>query len=37
MIDLVVNGEARRLDLDPDMPLLWGRRDHLGLTGTKYG
>lgn len=37
MIELVVNGEARRLDLDPDMPLLWALRDHLGLTGTKYG
>ncbi len=37
MIDVTVNGEARRLDLDPAMPLLWVLRDHLGLTGTKYG
>jgi aerobic-type carbon monoxide dehydrogenase small subunit (CoxS/CutS family) len=37
MIDLVVNGEARRLDADPDMPLLWALRDLLDLTGTKYG
>ncbi|MBX9701847.1 MAG: (2Fe-2S)-binding protein, partial [Acetobacteraceae bacterium] len=37
MIELTVNGEARRLDLDPDMPLLWALRDHLGLMGTKYG
>jgi isoquinoline 1-oxidoreductase subunit alpha len=37
MIELAVNGEVRRLDLDPDMPLLWALRDHLGLTGTKYG
>ena len=37
MIDLVVNGEARRLDADPAMPLLWALRDLLDLTGTKYG
>jgi len=37
MIELQVNGEARRLDLNPEMPLLWALRDHLGLTGTKYG
>jgi isoquinoline 1-oxidoreductase alpha subunit len=37
MIDLTVNGQARRLDADPDMPLLWALRDVLGLTGTKYG
>jgi isoquinoline 1-oxidoreductase subunit alpha len=37
MIELAVNGEVRRLDLHPDMPLLWALRDHLGLTGTKYG
>jgi len=37
MIELAVNGEVRRLDPDPDTPLLWALRDHLGLTGTKYG
>ncbi len=37
MISLTLNGEPRALDLDPDMPLLWVLRDHLGLTGTKYG
>ncbi len=37
MIELTVNGEARRLDAAPDMPLLWALRDLLGLTGTKYG
>jgi aerobic-type carbon monoxide dehydrogenase small subunit (CoxS/CutS family) len=37
MIDLMVNGQARRVDADPDMPLLWALRDLLGLTGTKYG
>ncbi|WP_437586984.1 (2Fe-2S)-binding protein [Sorangium sp. So ce1000] len=37
MIILKVNGAERRLDVDPDMPLLWVLRDVLGLTGTKYG
>lgn len=32
-----VNGEARELDIDPEMPLLWAIRDHLQLTGTKFG
>lgn len=37
MIRLTVNGEAHSLDLDPQMPLLWAIREHVGLTGTKYG
>ncbi len=37
MISVTLNGELRELDLDPDTPLLWVLRDHLGLTGTKYG
>lgn len=37
MISLTVNGEHHELDLDPAMPLLWVLRDHLGLTGTKFG
>ena len=36
-IKLSVNGETRELDIDPDMPLLWAIRDHLQLTGTKFG
>jgi isoquinoline 1-oxidoreductase subunit alpha len=36
-IKLTVNGETRELDIDPDMPLLWAIRDHLELTGTKFG
>ena len=36
MIPLTVNGTHHRLDLDPETPLLWVLRDHLGLTGTKY-
>jgi len=34
---LTVNGERRSVDLDPDTPLLWAIRDHLALTGTKFG
>jgi len=37
MIKLTVNGVAREVDADEDMPLLWVLRDLLGLTGTKYG
>jgi isoquinoline 1-oxidoreductase alpha subunit len=37
VITLTVNGMARQLDADPDMPLLWALRDLLDLTGTKYG
>jgi isoquinoline 1-oxidoreductase subunit alpha len=32
-----INGEARTVDVDGDVPLLWVLRDELGLTGTKYG
>jgi isoquinoline 1-oxidoreductase subunit alpha len=37
MIRLIVNGQARSVDADPGTPLLWALRDHLGLTGTKFG
>jgi len=36
MLQLVVNGEKRQVDVDPATPLLWFLRDTLGLTGTKY-
>jgi isoquinoline 1-oxidoreductase subunit alpha len=36
-VKLSVNGVTRELDLDPAMPLLWAIRDHLQLTGTKFG
>ena len=35
--ELDINGKAHQLDVDPAMPLLWALRDHLHLTGTKYG
>jgi isoquinoline 1-oxidoreductase subunit alpha len=37
MITLTVNGTAQNIDADGDTPLLWVLRDHLSLTGTKYG
>jgi isoquinoline 1-oxidoreductase alpha subunit len=36
-VKLTVNGVTRDLDVDPAMPLLWAIRDHLLLTGTKFG
>ena len=36
-ITLTVNGQARSLDVEPEMPLLWALRETLGLTGTKFG
>jgi len=37
MATLIVNGKSRQFDASPDTPLLWVLRDHLDLTGTKYG
>jgi len=36
-IRLNVNGGTREVDVDPTTPLLWVLRDHLGMTGTKFG
>lgn len=37
MISLIINGKKTKVDADPNTPLLWVLRDHLQLTGTKYG
>ena len=37
MITFNVNGVARNVDVEPEMPLLWVLRDVLDLKGTKYG
>jgi len=34
---LNVNGKQVKVDVEPEMPLLWVLRDELNLTGTKYG
>lgn len=37
MATLTVNGKRMTVEADPDTPLLWVLRDHLDMTGTKYG
>lgn len=37
MPELIINGKRSQTDAATDTPLLWVLRDHLGLTGTKYG
>jgi isoquinoline 1-oxidoreductase alpha subunit len=37
MITLVVNGKTVDIDMPADTPLLWGLRDYLALSGTKFG
>ena len=37
MVRIKVNGEFHELEVELDTPLLWVLRDHLNLTGTKYG
>lgn len=37
MIKLRVNGKSVAVAAGPDTPLLWAIREHLELTGTKYG
>jgi isoquinoline 1-oxidoreductase alpha subunit len=37
MISLEINGKQHTVDVEPDVPLLWVIREHLKLTGTKFG
>jgi isoquinoline 1-oxidoreductase alpha subunit len=37
VFNLTINNEDYKVDVDPQMPLLWVIRDFAGLTGTKYG
>ncbi|OYU48872.1 MAG: (2Fe-2S)-binding protein [Rhizobiales bacterium PAR1] len=37
MAKLTINGKTVDIDAAPDTPLLWAIREHIGLTGTKYG
>ena len=36
-IAFTVNGKAANVDVEPDTPLLWVVREHMQLTGTKFG
>jgi isoquinoline 1-oxidoreductase alpha subunit len=37
MVAVTVNGQRHEVDAAPDTPLLWVLREHLKLTGTKFG
>ena len=37
ILPLDVNGKPTQVEADSNTPLLWVLRDHLNLTGTKYG
>ena len=37
MVNLIVNGRAVSVDVEPEMPLLWVLRDELKMEGTKFG
>jgi isoquinoline 1-oxidoreductase alpha subunit len=37
MVSFTLNDKRVSIEADPGTPLLWVIRDHLGLTGTKYG
>jgi isoquinoline 1-oxidoreductase subunit alpha len=37
MVKLLINGKSYSVDAEPDTPLLWVIREHLQLTGTKFG
>jgi isoquinoline 1-oxidoreductase alpha subunit len=37
MLTLTVNGQAKQVDVESDTPLLWVIREHLQMTGTKFG
>ena len=36
-VSFTLNGKPTKLDVDPDMPLLWAIREVAGLHGTKFG
>lgn len=36
-VTLNINGENKQVDAPAGTPLLWVLRDHLGMTGTKFG
>ena len=37
MLSLTVNGQQKQVDVENDTPLLWVIREHLQMTGTKFG
>ena len=37
MVQLTINQKKHKIDVPPEMPILWAIRDFVGLTGTKLG
>jgi isoquinoline 1-oxidoreductase alpha subunit len=37
MVSFTLNNQSVSVEADPSTPLLWVIREHVGLTGTKYG
>ena len=37
IFNLNINGKKQQVHVDPKTPMLWVLREHLNLTGTKYG
>ena len=37
MVAFTLNGKSKNIDVPPGTPLLWVLREHIGLTGTKFG
>jgi nicotinate dehydrogenase subunit A len=37
MINLIINGVLKRVDVDPDTPLLYVLRNYLGMNAAKFG
>lgn len=37
MVAFTINGKSTTVDAEPETPLLWVIREHLKLTGTKFG
>ena len=36
-VSFTINGKAAKVEVEPKTPLLWVIREHLNLTGTKFG
>jgi isoquinoline 1-oxidoreductase subunit alpha len=37
MVTFTLNGKPQNVDVAPGTPLLWVLREHIGITGTKFG
>ena len=37
IFSISINGKTHEVNADPSTPMLWVLRDHLDMTGTKFG